>query len=143
MTNNPDYLFVYGTLRPLFDNSFAQFLHQHSEYVDDGAFPGLLLNLARSDTPGYPGATYQPDGITNVIGTVYDIGRYKQLVLAYLDDYEGVGAAFDQPNEYVRVVIPVRCGKAIIDCWVYLYNGNTDGWPIIVSGDYVRYSRNE
>ena len=143
MTNNPDYLLVYGTLRPLFDNPFAQFLRQHSQYVGDAVFPGLLLDLARPGTPGYPGAIYQPDSVTNVVGTVYDIGPHKQLILAYLDDYEGVGEAFDQPNEYIRVVIPVRCRDTVIDCWVYLYNELTDGWLIILSGDYVRYSRNE
>ena len=143
MTENPDYLLVYGTLRPGFDNPFAEFLRQHSQYVGEATFPGLLFSLAWSDAPDYPGAVYRPNAITNVIGTVYDISRRKQLILTYLDDYEGIGDAFDQPNEYVRAVIPVRYCETTLDCWIYLYNWSTDGKPLITSGDYVRYNRNE
>ena len=143
MTENPDCLIVYGTLRPPFANPFAQFLRQHSQYIGEAAFPGLLLDLGWSDTSGYPGAVYQPNAPTNVVGVVYDIGHHKEFILAYLDDYEGIGDAFDQPNEYVRAVIPVRCNGATIDCWIYLYNLPIVGKSVIASGDYVRYSRNE
>ncbi len=143
MTKDPNYLFVYGTLRPPFINPFAQFLYQHSHWFDDATFPGLLFNLEWSDTSAYPGAIYQPDSAMEVSGTVYDISQHKRLILAHLDDYEGVGEAFDQPNEYIQIVIPVRCNSATIDCWVYLYNRPTDGKPVIASGDYVRYSKNE
>lgn len=138
MIENPDLLFVYGTLCPPFTNSFAQFLRQRSQYVGEGTFPGLLFDLG-----SYPGATYQPDGVTTVCGTIYDISQHKQSVLACLDDYEGVSETIDLPNEYIRTVIPVRHCDDIIDCWVYLYNLPADGLPVIASGDYVRYSRNE
>ena len=138
MTDDPNYLIVYGTLRPDFTNLFADFLRQHSRYVGDAAFSGLLFDLG-----AYPGATYEPDGPTQVQGSVYDIADQKQMILAYLDDYEGVGEAFDEPNEYMRTVIPVRFNDALINCWVYLYNHTTDGKPVIQSGDYVCHSMNE
>lgn len=138
--DNPNYLLVYGTLRPPFANPFAQFLRQHGRYVGEATFPGLLLNLGESNPLNYPGAVYQPDRDTSVTGTVYDISGHKQAILTYLDDYEGVGDAFDQPNEYVRAVIPARYHDTRIDCWVYLYNHSIDGKPIIASGDFVRYS---
>lgn len=140
MTENPDYLFVYGTLRSPFANPFAQFLRQYGYYIGEATFPGLLLHLWESDLSNYPGAVYQPEGARSVMGTVYDISQHKQIILAYLDNYEGVGDAFDQPNEYVRAVIPAHYHDTLIDCWVYLYNRPTDGKPIIASGDYVRYS---
>ena len=143
MTKNPDYLIVYGTLRPSFDNPFAEFLRQRSQYIGEATFPGLLLDLGDSNAAAYPGAIYQPDSTTLVVGTVYDISRQKQLILDHLDDYEGIGNAFDQPNEYVRAVIPVRCSGVMIACWIYLYNRPTDEKSVITSGDYVRYSRNE
>ena len=143
MTKDSNYLIVYGTLRPPFINPFAQFLRQHGRYVGEATFPGLLFSVEWFDTSTYPGAIYQPDGDTRVDGIIYDIGIHKRAVFAYLDDYEGVGEAFDRPNEYVRVVIPVRYRDAIIACWVYLYNRPIDGKPLIASGDYVRYSRNE
>ena len=143
MTENPAYLIVYGTLRPDFDNPFAKFLRQRSRCIGEATFPGLLIDLRNSDTAAYPGAVYQPDSTTLVVGTVYDISHQKQLILTHLDDYEGIGDAFDQPDEYVRAVIPVRCNGAMIDCWIYLYNRPIDKRPVITSGDYVRYSRNE
>lgn len=142
MPVNPDCLFVYGTLRPPFANPFARFLRQCSQHVGAATFPGVLLDLGSPGVLSYPGAIYQPNATTDVAGTVYDISSYKEFVLAYLDEYEGVGE-FDQPNEYIRTVIPVRCNGVVVDCWVYLYNHSADGKPIIASGDYVHYSRNE
>lgn len=138
MAADSNYLIVYGTLRPPFTNPATQFLRQRSRYLGNAAFPGLLFDLG-----SYPGAIYQPDGITRVTGAVYDIGSDKQAILAYLDDYEGVGELFDWPNEYVRLLIPVYCRQAVINCWVYLYNLSTAEKPLITSGDYVRYSLNE
>jgi gamma-glutamylcyclotransferase (GGCT)/AIG2-like uncharacterized protein YtfP len=83
---------------------------------------------------------YHPVSDTTVIGSVYDIGRHKQDVLAFLDDYEGVGNLFEQPNEYIRQIIPVHYRNRRIDCWVYLYNRPINGNLVIPSGDYVRYT---
>lgn len=143
METNSDHLLVYGTLRPPFVNPFARFLRQHGQLIGEAAFPGVLLDVESTDALTYPGALYQPDATTTVVGTVYAIGRHKETILNYLDEYEGVGKAFDQPNEYVRMVIPARCNGAVIHCWVYLYNHSADGKPRIASGDYVPYSRNE
>ena len=143
MSESPNRLVVYGTLRPTFSNPFANYLYQHSHRIGETTFPGLLFDLMLPDTADYPGAIYQLGAITTVTGTAYDISRHKSSTLAYLDNYEGVGAAFDQPNEYVRAVIPVRYCNDVIVCWVYLYSLSTDGLPVIASGDYGRYSRNE
>jgi gamma-glutamylcyclotransferase (GGCT)/AIG2-like uncharacterized protein YtfP len=138
MTDDPDYLIVYGTLRPAFDNPPAQFLRQHSRYVGDASFPGQLFDLGL-----YPGATYYPDCGEKVSGSIYDVADKKQMLLAYLDEYEGVGEPFDQPNEYVRTVIQVCYNNSLIGCWVYLYNYPTYGKRAIQSGNYVYYSMNE
>lgn len=138
MTQNPDYLFVYGTLRPAFMNTYAQFLSQHSLLVGETAFPGQLLDLG-----SYPGATYQLNSPTTVWGTVYNIGAKKSAILDQLDAYEGIGDDYDQPHEYVRRVIPVRIHNTWINCWVYLFNLSTDGKKVIRSGDYVAHSKNE
>ena len=143
MMTNPDYLLVYGTLRSPFDNPFAQFLRQHGQMTGEATFPGVLLNIESPGALAYPGATYQPRAATAVVGTIYDIGLHKGSILNYLDAYEGVGEAFDRPNEYVRTVIPVHRNGTIIHCWVYLYNHSIDGKSVIASGDYAGYSRNE
>ena len=134
---SPDYLIVYGTLRPSSTNPSAQFLHQHGRYVGEATFPGLLFDLDWPGASAYPGAIYQPDAATTVAGTVYDIREYKKLIFAHLDDYEGVGEAVDQPHEYVKVVISVTYRDTVTECWVYLYNLSTEGKPIIDSGNYA------
>jgi gamma-glutamylcyclotransferase (GGCT)/AIG2-like uncharacterized protein YtfP len=138
MNQNPDYLLVYGTLRSSFTNEAAQFLHQHSRYLGEGTFPGLLFDIG-----AYPGAIYQPDSITRVEGTVYDIGENKTAILACLDDYEGIGSDYALPYEYTRTVIQAHFNNGRLDCWVYLYNLSTKEKQVILSGDYVTYSLNE
>lgn len=138
MDQHPDYLLVYGTLRSSFTNEAAQFLHRHSRYVSEVTFPGLLFDMG-----SYPGAVYQPDSASRVAGTVYDIGENKSAILAYLDDYEGIGSNYALPHEYIRTVTPARFDNGRIDCWVYLLNLPTAQRRIIPSGDFVAYSKKE
>lgn len=132
MATDSDLLFVYGTLRPSFTNTYAQYLRQHSQYVGDGKFPGQLLNLVN-----YPGAIYQPESTANVYGSIYNISANKQHLLTYLDDYEGIGEAFENPHEYIRTVIEVSSGDNTVACWIYLYNLPIVEKQFIPSGDYV------
>lgn len=134
MTNDPVYLFVYGTLRPGYTNPYARYLHQHSRPVGEGTLPGRLFDLGQ-----YPGATYEPDGSRLVHGTVFDLGK-NRAILSRLDAYEGISKPPAATDEYIRVVIPVQCNGQTLPCWVYLYNRPTDGKRVILSGDY---SRNE
>ena len=134
MSANPDYLIVYGTLRPAFDNDFAKYLRQRATCVGNGTFAGLLIDLG-----SYPGAVYKASSPTSVCGTVYHMSTNKETILTYLDFYEGVGVEFEQPTEYIRTVVPVLADGTMIDCWVYVYNQQTDQKPLILSGDYVQH----
>lgn len=138
MNQNPDYLLVYGTLRSSFSNEAAQFLHYHSHYQGEGAFPGLLFDIG-----SYPGAIYKPESTDRVGGTVYDISENKAAILTCLDDYEGIGSNYAFPHEYVRAIIPVSCNELQIYCWVYLYNQPTTEKRVILSGDYAAYCLKE
>ena len=131
MTRNPDFLIVYGTLRPPFDNTFSQYLRQRGRCVGEGTFPGQVFDMG-----SYPGAVYQEHSESRVCGTVFDISNQKQTILTYLDYYEGVGDQFDQPTEYIRSVVPVHFNNQVADCWIYIYNLPTEDKPLIESGDY-------
>ncbi|AUD05625.1 gamma-glutamylcyclotransferase family protein [Spirosoma pollinicola] len=131
MTRNPDFLIVYGTLRPPFDNTFSQYLRQRGRYVGEGSFSGQSFDMG-----SYPGAIYQENSETRVHGSVFEISNQKGAILTYLDYYEGVGDGFEQPTEYIRSVIPVHFNDTVADCWIYLYNLKTDDKPLIESGDY-------
>jgi gamma-glutamylcyclotransferase (GGCT)/AIG2-like uncharacterized protein YtfP len=134
MIPNPDFLIVYGTLRPPYDNQFALYLRNRSRLIGEGIFTGQVFNMG-----SYPGAVYQHNADTRVCGTVYNIGNQKETTLTYLDYYEGVGDDFEQPTEFIRAIIPVQVNEQITDCWVYLYNLSTDDKPIIQSGDFARH----
>ncbi|GAB4004602.1 gamma-glutamylcyclotransferase [Spirosoma sp. KCTC 42546] len=134
MTNNPDFLIVYGTLRPPFDNTFAQYLRQRGRNVGEGLFKGQAFDMG-----SYPGAIYNEASITQVHGTVFNISNQKSAILTYLDYYEGVGEDFEQPTEFIRAIVPVQFNDATTDCWVYLYNLSTDDKPLIESGDYSKH----
>ena len=134
MITESDLLFVYGTLRPSFTNAYAKYLRQHGQYVGDGKFPGQLLDLGN-----YPGAIYKPESTTNVYGSIFNISVNKQHLLAYLDNYEGIGEAFEKPHEYIRTVIEVSSGDSRADCWIYLYNQSVAEKQFISSGDYVSF----
>ncbi|CAN5437992.1 gamma-glutamylcyclotransferase [soil metagenome] len=134
MDIDSDLLFVYGTLRPPFTNLYAQHLRQHSRYVGDGKFPGQLFNLGN-----YPGAIYLPKSAVNVYGSIYNISTNKEQLLTYLDNYEGIGEAFEKPHEYIRTVIEVSSGDSSVACWIYLYTLTVTGKQLISSGDYVAF----
>ncbi|GAB2599461.1 gamma-glutamylcyclotransferase family protein [Spirosoma areae] len=134
MTPNPDFLIVYGTLRPPFDNLFAQYLRQRGRCVGEGTFTGQVFDMG-----SYPGAIYQEACAAHVCGTVFDISNQKAAILTYLDYYEGVGEGFEHPTEFVRAIVPVQFNEQIADCWVYLYNLPTEAKPIVESGNYAQH----
>ncbi|GAB3707145.1 gamma-glutamylcyclotransferase [Spirosoma flavus] len=133
MMQDADYLFVYGTLRASFQNPFAQYLHQHSQYVGEGNFSGQLFDIGT-----YPGAIYQPDSGSFVRGDIYEIRQHKAELLLRLDEYEGIGATFEQPHEYIRVIVPINCAGETLRCWIYLYNFPSNELRVIESGDYLK-----
>ena len=131
MITDSDYLFVYGTLRPSHENPFARYLRQHSRYVSEGTFPGLLIDLGN-----YPGAVFQQGSHQKVWGSIYHIEQHKQTLLTYLDDYEGIGSESIQPVEYSRTLVPISVNQTTITSWVYLYNLPFTDKSVISSGDY-------
>lgn len=112
---NP-FIFVYGTLKRGHENPVAQYFHSHSQWVGEGKFAGIIKDLGE-----YPAAIFDPTAKGFVYGEIFKMNDPKS-VLKILDQYEGVGPDFPQPNEYVRTTCPVTMGEETIDCWVYLYN---------------------
>ena len=124
------YLFVYGTL--LDDsNPYGAFLKDNSRFCQEGRFRGALYNIGN-----YPGAVFLPASETFVHGSIFLIDDPK-TILKELDDYEGFGEDFAEPNEFIRELIEVETENSAIHCWVYLYNQPVDGFPVIESGRYL------
>ena len=121
----------------MYDNEPARFIRKNCSMLSEGYFPGILI-----DVGNYPGAIYDADSEKKVHGEIYRIDQnYKELV-AFLDQFEGVGDQFEQPNEYVREVIPAQIDGKEIMASCYLYNWNYDGLKVIASGRYENQEGN-
>jgi gamma-glutamylcyclotransferase (GGCT)/AIG2-like uncharacterized protein YtfP len=130
MDENNKYLFVYGTLLDE-DNPYAAFLKENGRFHQQGRFRGKLFNIGN-----YPGAIANPALESLVHGSIFAIDDPKS-VLKELDDYEGFGDDFAQPNEFVRELVEIETESTILNCWIYLYNLPTRGLEQISSGKYI------
>ena len=80
----PQPLFVYGTLRFEYPNPLAVKLKSQAIFICKGSAPGVLYDLG-----WYPGAVFNDDVRTRVIGEVIALGNAERL-MAQLDDYEAI-----------------------------------------------------
>jgi gamma-glutamylcyclotransferase (GGCT)/AIG2-like uncharacterized protein YtfP len=126
-------LFVYGTLRPGFPNPLAKRLKTEAKFVGMGSVPGALY-----DCGWYPGAVFNPDSRTRVVGEVFTI-KHADRLLADLDHYEGT----EEPaNPFRRVPVKVRLERGgTIDAWSYEMTAPPPGRRLVPSGDYIHHRR--
>ncbi len=136
-THNPTALFVYGTLRRGFDNPFARRLRREAEFLSPATLPGAFL----VDLGAYPGMLRGNNSARAVAGDLFRLPANPAPLLAALDAYEGCSDDPSRPGEYVREtarVIPDQ-GPALT-AWIYLFNRDTTGLPVVPNGDYLAYA---
>lgn len=131
----PTYLFVYGTLMRPFESSMRRFLEENSYFAGEGTVPGRLYDLGR-----YPGLVIDPHSEGQVKGHIFEL-RNVQKVLNVLDKYEGIDPAAPAKGEYRRIQFEVRSDAEPIPCWIYEYNHDPAGLPLIPAGDYPAYAK--
>jgi gamma-glutamylcyclotransferase (GGCT)/AIG2-like uncharacterized protein YtfP len=119
-----DRLFVYGTLRSVFQNEFARLLAEGENLLGGGRVHGKLYDIGR-----YPGLVLSSAAEEWAVGEVYRL-RDADRTLAILDRYEGA--------DFTRV-----SGDVLLDtgepspAWVYVYNRPVDEQRRILSGNYL------
>ena len=59
--------------------------------------------------------------------------------MGQLDDYEGVDAESDEVQLYRRELTDVFINNEVVTAWIYWYNGDVSGRPVITSGDLMKY----
>jgi gamma-glutamylcyclotransferase (GGCT)/AIG2-like uncharacterized protein YtfP len=123
-------IFVYGSLRP--DASGVMGAGERARLAAEGSLigrghvEGLLVDLGE-----YPGLVVGPG---RVQGLVYRLTDPVQS-LAWLDAYEGVIGAADDP--YRREVVDVALTDGAIRAWTYLYLAPVVDGRLIFNGDWV------
>lgn len=127
-----DHLFVFGTLLSGYDHPMARLVSQSADLIGEARCCGRLYLVAH-----YPGMVLSDDPAEQVFGELYCL-RDAQAMLRALDDYEGCGADYPQPNEFVRERVTVKLEEGrIFDAWTYLYNHPIENRPRIVSGRFL------
>lgn len=127
-----DYLFVYGSLMASVRSRVARYFHSQAEYIEEGMIPGRLYDLG-----AYPGLVPGgEDGQVN--GHIFRMLK-PSILLPFLDEYEGVLGDTTPEAEYRREMGEVAGQEQSYRCWMYLYNQDTDGLPLIEGGNYLNY----
>jgi gamma-glutamylcyclotransferase (GGCT)/AIG2-like uncharacterized protein YtfP len=139
MTNPGVYqLFVYGSLRSGFRSQAYEYISRFFQFAGEGKVRGKLFDMGT-----YPAAV--PTTEENfIIGELYKANSDNEFgwAIGQLDDYEGVSVEADEAQLYRRELVSVELNNEKSDAWIYWFNGDTTGKPIIESGDLMEYLKN-
>lgn len=134
MPESPRHLFVYGTLRHG-QHEMARLL-EYALALGQGSVQGRLYLVE-----DYPGAIWSDDPRQQVRGEVYHL-LDGQNVLRRLDEYEDYRPEAPQRSLFLRRATDVLMDDGTrLPAWIYLYNGPTNGLPMIPSGDFLDVER--
>lgn len=140
MTNPSTYqLFVYGSLRSGFRSTAYEYISRFFTFVCDAKVKGKLYDLGE-----YPAAIPVADD-SFIVGELYTITKEQEFswAIGQLDDYEGVNVEADEVKLYERKITDVYIGNEVVQAWVYWYNGDVTGKPVVASGDILEYLKNK
>ena len=136
MTNPGIYqLFVYGSLRSGFHSPAYEYISRFFSFAGNAKVRGRLIDMG-----SYPGGIPTNDN-SFIIGELYaakDPAEFSWAI-GQLDDYEGVAVEADEVQLYRREITEVHVNGVVTHAWIYWYNGDVSGRPVIASGDLVQY----
>jgi len=123
-TERDSLLFVYGTLREIFDIPMARRLRREGRSLGIARVAGRLYDLGR-----YPGVKRSRRRDEWVTGELYRLRKASRM-LPVLDRYEA---------RFVRERVVVQVGRRARLTWLYRYRGPVRGQDRIATGDYKAY----
>lgn len=129
------YLFVYGSLRSGFQSTAYEYISRFFSYVGEAKVKGQLFDMG-----SFPAALPADDN-SYITGELYKIKNEGEFswAIGQLDDYEGVAVEPDEIQLYRREITEVYVNTQVINAWVYWYNGDVSGRPVIPSGDLMEF----
>lgn len=138
MTNPGVYqLFVYGSLRSGFHSPVYEYISRFFRFIGEARVRGKLFDMG-SYPAGVPGNDNH-----FIVGELYQAKNEHEFswAIGQLDDYEGVSVEPDEVQLYRREVTEVQLNGGLTQAWIYWYNGDTQGRPLIASGDLMEYMK--
>ena len=136
MSNQGIYqLFVYGSLRRGFRSPAFEYISRFFDYVGEAKVRGKLFDMG-----SYP-AGMPTNESSFIAGELYRIKNEQEFswAMGQLDDYEGVAAEADEVHLYRREIAEVQFEGQLTHAWIYWFNGDVSGRPLIASGDLLEY----
>jgi gamma-glutamylcyclotransferase (GGCT)/AIG2-like uncharacterized protein YtfP len=133
------FLFVYGSLRKGFHSEAYNYISAYFEFAGDAKVKGILYDLG-----DYPAAVPTTEE-HYILGELYKLKQDEDYNWAFgqLDDYEGVIVEEEEQQLYKRALVSATCQQQEILSWIYWYNANVDGKPVIASGDVLAYLKSK
>lgn len=130
MSEQCEYLFVYGTLRRDSVHPMAGYLRANAKHMGSASIMGSLYRIS-----WYP--AFVPDGKSRVMGDVFLLSNSSEA-LGLLDQYEGIDRQDSGESEYIRRQMDVTCADgSVLPAWIYIFNRDVTGLQRIVSGDFL------
>jgi gamma-glutamylcyclotransferase (GGCT)/AIG2-like uncharacterized protein YtfP len=128
-------LFVYGSLRSGFHHPAYEYISRYFHLIAPATVKGSLFDMGE-----YPAALPEPATHT-IVGELYEIKNPDEFswAMAQLDDYEGLNPENGEPALFRRDTVHVFTDKGESTAWMYWYNGDTTGKPVIASGDVLAW----
>jgi gamma-glutamylcyclotransferase (GGCT)/AIG2-like uncharacterized protein YtfP len=128
-------LFVYGSLRRGFQHPAFKYIHNHFDFAGDAKVKGILYDLG-----DYPAAIPTTDE-KYITGELYSIRNVDEFSwsIAQLDDYEGTKPETCDKAMYRRELATIYINSKPTMAWIYWYNDDVSGKPVIHSGDVLQY----
>ena len=136
MTNSGVYqLFVYGSLRSGFRSPVYEYISRFFTFISEGKVRGKLFDMGN-----YP-AGIPTNENTFIAGELYAAKGEAEFswAIGQLDDYEGVNVEPDEMQLFRRELTEVYSNNTVTHAWIYWYNGDVSGRPLIASGDLMEY----
>lgn len=135
MQTDNQQLFVYGSLRSGFNHTAYEWISRYFELLGSATVKGKLYDLGE-----YPAAIPATDE-NYIYGELYRLKADQDFgwAIAQIDDYEGVHPEPGETALYTRAIAPIQINGQTTDAWIYWYNQDVTGKPVIVSGDVLEY----
>ena len=122
---------MYGSLRSGFHNPAYDYISKYFTLLGETRVKGKLYDMG-----SFPAAVPSKDDST-IVGELYQLKEAEDFswAIGQLDEYEGVNPGEGDVPMYERALTDVEQGGETTKAWIYWFIGNTDGQPVIASGD--------
>lgn len=76
-----------------------------------------------------------------IVGELYELNEANNFkwAIEQLDDYEGINPNEGEKPMYRRAITTVYYNHETTQAWIYWYNGDVEGQPVIASGDILDF----